>query len=512
MNRWLPGTTIARALRADRQLAIAFAILSCGALAPLFVTPILPFPDLPSNVAGASLLMRTAFRQASVLPFYRIDWFPFPYWTAYLLLGSSSVLFGPFVGAKLLAALVILLLPLSLLRLALALRRDPRLCLWGFLLSWDHNLYAGWHSYGLGMALGFVVLARVIDAADDPRAAVRVIPWSMLLALTHAMAVLFVGLAAALLFVASRPTIRRAKTYVVALAGSAIVVVAWLLARTLSSRTTDSQARWHFDYPSASEKVISFFSFSLDNLWGTFGEVTAALAFGLLLIGPVAFFSARKTEPANAESDRWSAAAIAFAALALYIALPMAIYGPINHWYTYPRYASYVLAMLPFVPPARRIAPGWMVAAVAVALAGDVATTRAFVGFGTRVRPFLQIVDAVPAGTRLLPLELVDQDPAVKSPPLAHLHSYISAKGLYDPHMFDNPDTPIRYRDGLAIPRISWRGPRDFTLARYAPHYDYILVQGLVSDPLAASATAGGYRVHLVREAGLWRLYAVDKG
>ena len=132
--------------------------------------------------------------------------------------------------------------------------------------------------------------------------------------------------------------------------------------------------------------------------------------------------------------------------------------------------------------------------------------------FGTRVRPFLQIVDAVPAGTRLLPLELVDQDPAVKSAPLAHLHSYISAKGLYDPHMFDNPDTPIRYRDGLAIPRISWRGPRDFTLARYAPHYDYILVQGLVFDPLAGSATAGGYRVHLVREAGLWRLYAVDKG
>src|SRR3982750_4858405 len=116
----LPGTTIARALRADRSLAIAFAILSFGALAPLLVTPILPFPDLPSNVAGASLLMRTAFHQASVLPFYRVDWSPCPYWTAYLLLGSSSILFGPFIGAKLLTALVILLLPLALLRLALA--------------------------------------------------------------------------------------------------------------------------------------------------------------------------------------------------------------------------------------------------------------------------------------------------------------------------------------------------------------------------------------------------------
>src|SRR5262249_20749776 len=84
-----PGASVARALRADRQLAIAFAVLSCGALAPLFATPILPFPDLPSNVACASLLIRTALHQASVTPFYRVDWLPFPYWTSYLVVGIS---------------------------------------------------------------------------------------------------------------------------------------------------------------------------------------------------------------------------------------------------------------------------------------------------------------------------------------------------------------------------------------------------------------------------------------
>jgi hypothetical protein len=63
----------------------------------------------------------------------------------------------------------------------------------GFLLAWDHNLYAGWQAYGLGMAIGIVVLAKIIEVSDDPRAAVRVIPWSVFLALTHAMPVLFVG-------------------------------------------------------------------------------------------------------------------------------------------------------------------------------------------------------------------------------------------------------------------------------------------------------------------------------
>jgi hypothetical protein len=213
----LPGASVARALRGDRRLAAAFAILACGALLPLFATPLLPFPDLPSNVAGASLLMRTAFHQASASTFYRVDWLPFPYWTAYVLLGTASMVVGPFLAAKLLIAVVVLMLPLSLLRLALALRRDPRLSLWGFLLSWDHNLFAGWQAYGLAMAIGFIVLAKMIETADDPRAAVRVIPWSMVLALTHAMAVLFVALASVLLFAAARPTLRRARALAVAL-------------------------------------------------------------------------------------------------------------------------------------------------------------------------------------------------------------------------------------------------------------------------------------------------------
>src|SRR5262249_39496551 len=154
--------------------------------------------------------------------------------------------------------------------------------------------------------------------------------------------------------------------------------------------------RWQFDYPTATTKVSGFFTFSLDSLGGSFGEVTAALAFGLLLLGPVALACARRTELQSPDDGRrWSGARIALAALLLYVGLPMAIFGPVTHWYTYPRYASYLLALLPFVPPIRKIAAAWTVPVVVIALAFNVATVRAFLGFAGRVRPFLKIADVV---------------------------------------------------------------------------------------------------------------------
>jgi hypothetical protein len=404
------------------------------------------------------------------------------------------------------------MLPLALLRVLLALGRDPRLSVCGFLLTWEHNLFSGWHAFALGMAIALIVVAKLVETGDDPRAAARVIPWSALLALTHAMASLYALVAGALLVAAPRPTGRRAKAFTIAFSGMAISLLSWLALRTRASGPEGPPSPWKLDYPTVADKVTGVFAFTLDNLRGPFGELTAAAAFGLLVIGPLAFVAARTTAPlADDEAQRWSGAKLALAALLLYAALPMAIYGPLNHWYTYPRFASYLLLALPLVPPVRRVATGWLAVVVVVALAGNVATTHALAGFGARVRPFSQLADLVPPGARLLPLEYVDQDEAVKAAPLAHVHSYLTAKGLYDPHMFDNHETPIRYRAGLDIPRISWLGPRDFTLARYAPHYDYMLVQGLAADPFVQHPADAGYHVRLLKETGMWRLYAVEK-
>jgi hypothetical protein len=505
----LPGASVLAALRADRAFAAAFALLALGAWAPLFATPVLPFPDLHTNVAGATMLVRTLVHDPNALRFYRVDWLPYPYWTLYLLLGGLNLVVGPFLAAKLVVALLVVLLPLAVMRLLLSFGQDPRLSLWAFLASWDHNLFAGWHSYGLGMALALVLLAKTVDAGDDARAAARVIPWSLLVALTHAMAVLYVVLTAALIALAPPATWRRARAYAIALSGSVILLVPWI-ASQLQAWRAPGGLPFAADYPSVSEKVSGFFVFSLDDLHGRFGELAAALAFVLLLLGPLAIALTSELRERSDPRRAWGAC-VAASALLLYALLPMSLYGPITHWYAYPRYATYALLGLLLAPAARRVGAAWLAVAIVVALAGDVATTVAFRRFGARVRPFVALADAVPAGARLLPLEYVADDDTVKFAPLAHVHSYLTAKGIYDPHLSDVSHVPIRYRDGLGIPRVPWLGPpRPFSFAAYAPHYDYVLVQGREQDPFPAQPAAGGYHVTLVREGGLWRLYRVE--
>jgi hypothetical protein len=505
-RQWVPGTSVIGAFRRDRLLGIAFLVLSLGALMPIFATPLFPFPDLATNIANGSLLVRTALGQAGT-EFYRVDWFPLPYWTTYLFTGFVNLLAGPFVAAKALTAILVILMPLGVMRLLLAMERDPRLSLWAFLFSWDHNLYAGWHAYVAGMALSLIVLARALEATDGTRAA-RVIPWSACLAITHALAVLFAWVAAFLLALPVPDRARRLKLHAIALSGTGLIVVPWIAARLAAFRAAGPNAPLAFDFPSAATRASGVFGFSLDVLQGPWGESTAAVAFALLIVGPLALGC---VAGATSESHRWSGLMMVVAALALYASLPMSILGPIDHWYTYPRYATYILAGMLLAPPLRRVPLPLLLPGAVVALANNVVTTARFHAFGERVRPFLEIAEQVPAGSRLLPLEYVDGDPVAKFAPLAHLHSYITGKGGYDPHLFDYPSAPIRYRPALSIPRIPWLGPQGFTLARYGPHYDYILVQGSDQDPFIQRPADGGYRVHLQREAGIWRLYRVER-
>jgi hypothetical protein len=504
---YLPGSTVVTALRRDRALAIGFMCLSLGAILPLCVTAMLPFPDLPPNTANAAMLVKAALRDANALRYYRVNWLPFPYWTTYLFVGTMNLFVGPFVASKLLVGLLVVGWPLALMRLLLALGREPRLSLWGFLLSWDHNLQAGWHAYAAGMALSFVIVARMLEATDN-RDAIRVSMWCAILALTHPMPLFFVALSGLLVSFGHKDAWQRLKLCAIAFSGALLVFIPALIARVGSNGAPGTGARYSMMYPEVSEKVTRFFEFSLDVLRGTGSETVASLSFALLLLGPLIFACLPSAER---DARRWSGAMVALSLLILYAAMPMQIDGPIAHWYTYPRYASYLLASLLLVPPIAEL-PFWALApGVALAMASNVTTIAAFRSFGQRSRPFLDMVDSVPGGARLLPLEYVDGDDATRMAALAHVHSYIAAKGVYDPHLFDNPSTPIQYRSDLAIPGIAWSGPRDFSLARYAPHYDFILVQGLKDDPFVREPAAGVYRVHLEKEAGMWRLYRVER-
>ncbi len=511
MPRWLAGASVANALRSDPALSWSYGLLCLSATSPLWLTPICPQPDLHSYLSNAALLVPTALGDPAAAPYYQVSLWPLPYWTTLLFMAVVGLVTGPLIAAKVLIGTLICLLPLATIRLLLAFGRDPRLGLWAFLLSWDSNMHAGWHAVLLGMTIGLVLLARLVEARSA-REALRSWPIAVLLALTHVEGValtLVAGLCLVLL--EGRPVVAGLRRLGAALAGTLLVLVPWLGRRFVQNAGAGQSAGFELQFHSASQKAASLFSYTLDNLPGSRGEVPAALAFALLLLGPLVL--CRLPERDGSDPHRWSSMSLALGAFAIYACAPFLIVGPVTHWWTYPRYLTFALLGLLFIPRPRLDGQRWLALApgIAVAIFLHGAVAQSYRSFGRRVRPFLEIIEAVPVGARVLPLEFQDADPALKNDPIAHLHSNITAVKLgYDPHNFDDPSMPIAYRPDLSIPGISWFGPRGFTLERYAAHYSHVLVQGLEADPLVGGTTAAGFDTRLVKEAGMWRLYAIE--
>ncbi len=124
-----------RALRGDPLLLALTVLLTLAAWAPLCVTPFLPFSDLHNNVAAASMLFDAATGRGTIGYHYHVNMEP-PTRTgrATSSCAAASAVGGVLFAAKAFVAFLAVLLPLSVMRLLLALRRSPRLGLWAVAL------------------------------------------------------------------------------------------------------------------------------------------------------------------------------------------------------------------------------------------------------------------------------------------------------------------------------------------------------------------------------------------
>jgi hypothetical protein len=499
-------------LREDRLLRWAVVVLWAASLVPLFVTPFLPFADLHINTAAASLLWDTAVGHQPTATYYKVNWAPIPYWTTYLITAFVERFSNPLVAAKVTTAAILLLVPLGMMRLLVTLRRSPRLALWAFLLGYEHNMYAGWQSFLFGVGLALFAIAWTLEARTL-KEGLRVAPFSALVALTHIQAVALMLLPLPPLALFFRRPGRRLLIHVVAGAGTAIIVLPWLFAR-LGDHSAGPAEAFGFEWHTPGYKLAEVFAYTLDNFQRREGQRLAAIAFVLLVLGPL-FLSLL---PRKAAGERTAMPLILLAAAgALYALLPMSIFGPIFHWYTYPRYATVALLFLLLVPTPR-LDGRWAAAllpGVLLCLALDVKITQQFSAYGERTQPLLEVIGHVRPGASMLPLVFDDDelDPDLKLPPYHQLHTYVAAfrKG-YDGYLWNLPSVPLLYRAEMRKPAPYWdvAAQKAFTMASYGQHFDYILVQGFEKADPVAPLTAGPLPHPVLRtQAGRWRLYEI---
>lgn len=511
-------TSLVRCFAEDALLRWCTLALFLAACVPLLLTPFLPFADMGINTAAATLMWDAAFGNQPVASHFEVVWEPIPYWTTYLFTTVTARIFGPLAAAKLLTAVVFALIPLGIMRLLLALRRDPRLGLCAFALVWDHNLYAGWLAFLASVGLASFVLAWLIEA-ESVRDAGRLVPYTALLALTHAQGVILVGVAGVLLaFTTSRlvlrdaespPLRRRLAVHAVALSGLALMGLPWVLARFEGAG--GAGAAFSFEWHTPSFKLSKVFGYTLDNFSRPDAERLAAITFVAAVVGPLLLSLLPRRE--EAAKHHASAVVMVLGAGALYALLPMTINGPIAHWYTYPRYATVTLLWLLLLPAPRLGA--WAASAVLpgvlLALTMDVKVARQFRGFAERTRPLQQVIAHVRPKASMLAMVFDDwdPDPDVKLPPYHQMHAYITAtKRGFDPYLWGTRAAPLVYRDAARLPSPGWQGT--FTMDAHGQYYDYLLVQAFhKADPAATAVSSSGLRPRLVVEAGRWRLYEV---
>lgn len=488
-------------LREDALLRRLTLALSAVSLLPIVFTPILPLVDMGSHVGAAGLLDDLIGGAPVVSERYAINASLIPYWVGYVFFAAVDVILGPFAAAKVTVATVVVLLPLSTMRLMVALGRSPRLGLWAFLLAWDMNLYWGWFTFQLGMALALWALAWMLEATTV-KEVLRATVLTAIVALTHLHAVALLGVAGIVLAPLRPRPMRSMLLHAVALMGF-VALLPWVATRLFRGGKPGALS---FDFEALQDRVSHFWGYSLNTFPG--GEAWTAVAFLVLLFGPLAI-AAVDAKPAAPRSNALALGMLG-SCLALYLVLPFSISGAVNHFWTFPRYASYVLLTLLIIPTVglegRR---AWLLSpGIAMVVALTWLRVQQFSAYGDRVRPYVDVVAAMKPGSKFLPLDIEIHWPGAGQPTLGQLHGYAAAaRASYDPHLFDHDNSPIVFKPEGRPPEPNWFDVAgSFSMAAQGRHYDYIIVHPKGRDPLAGSGD-----VELVKESGEWRLYAVKQ-
>lgn len=492
--------------RDDRLLFVLFLGLTLSASLPLFQTPFVPLVDMGSHIGAAAMLDDILLGRETAARFYEINWSPTPYWGAYFILGLAEALGGVFFATKAMVLVNIVILPWALLRLLVALDRSPRQGLVAFLVVWDVNMMWGWVACSLGIALALYVVARLIEV-ERPRDAIGVAWGTACVALTHihGLAVLgTLGIAVAIFAWKSRTIVI---TRLAALLAGTLVIAPWF-ARFFERSGSVATKAYEFQTASLPDRLGRLYQHTYGYFPQEWAEAPTGIAFLVLLLFPVVLggFAERPSSPRTTGL----ALLIVSGLLGLYLFLPRGIIGPTTQVYTYQRLAPAFLVALTLISSARLDGRRVLLLAppVIAALALHVTVARQAREYRDNVRAYLDIIAEVPEGSRILPLDLEMNDPALPQWGAAgQLHGWLAgAKSAYDPHLFAFDYMPVRYKEPRPpYPDWSKIGRGRIDLEALHEHYDYAIVFPLARDPLLAKD-----RPKHVLDAGRWRLYALS--
>ncbi len=502
---------------------LVLAVLVVGAwivARPFAVTEYPPITDLPFHAANASILRHHSDPAFHFAEQFIVRPLEAPYFLMYLVGAGAAFLFSIPTAAKLMAILMLALLPIGLAVLLRGMRKDP---LWGVLglgLVWNTLTHWGFLSFlgALGlfaMSLGFTLLVL-----ERPTRGRRVGLGLTLGAVLFCHVYRFPFALAALVLagaVLGRGDARWRALVVPALPAVSLFG-AWTVAR--SHVFAPSLGGVAPDFGRLAEipgHVYGGFRGEVGVLERTSGLVFVGATLALAAVATVVRRRELREVPREAGDEPWIrrsalvVAAVVVALVGAYLTLPLMA----KSWFfVYPREitaAAYVsLALVGDLPRAL----AWRGSLVGIVLAAALRLTSVVTDewrrFDVATEDFRSIVRAVPRAPRLLYLVFDHGDTNRSTTPWIHLPAWIQAEkgGWLYFHFVRWGLYPIRYDfDGVVPPTLphmlEWE-PQNFRVREHAPWFDTFLVRHSV-DPGVIFAEDPA--IGLVERRGKWWLY-----
>ncbi|MDB4946496.1 MAG: 1,4-alpha-glucan (glycogen) branching enzyme GH3-type [Labilithrix sp.] len=478
-------------------------VAAVAAIVPLFLVRYLPMTDLPEHVATIATLRHWADEGWNNQRYFEIAGvLETPYWLYHVAGALLTFVTGSAERANLaLLAVVGLTYPFALRALLLALRRDPRLALFGCALFWTHNLTIGLLNFVASVPLVLFGLALVVRQSEAPTRR-RAIVLSFV-----ALATLYLHLSAFALLVgdgilltwlwrapASEAALPRQLAGRLRNLPRALV---WLLPSFACSAAIFIAGRagaganrgQRFVYRPRLEIIRGLPHWLFDCFRSRVDYILGWSLVAILVVLVVTSARAANTP------ERWRGRIVwllfGVACLA-YVAMPSqaGAYAALLDV----RMAIFVamFAVLLPVPRAGRrgLVPLAAVGALALALSVNVGReVRAFER--DEVGNFDALLQQMPRGKRLLSLNFDARSVHVDAPAFNYFGSYYRARygGIASFSFNEIPHWPVHYKaserpPGQSGDQLSWGNPCVFRNARDGMYFDFVLVHG-ARDPLA---------------------------
>ena len=518
----------------DRLFWLVYLIVLPLYLAPIFVTRILPGLDLPFHLSLVDMLHKVDLAGSPYGRIFDGTLRVSPYMGYLLVLWLLSFFGSVGFAHKLLFALYIAVMPLSLARLCHACGRSRLPALVGFPLAYNMAVHYGFMSFALALPLLLFCcaeLARITEVPEAPSAwksIVRLGGFSAALFLFHLLGYAFFLCVALAVLVLTRRGMRARLVIAAGLLPSLLLIGWWRISERGPSVAPPGPGIGYVLkqlWQSVAEHNIYDRIVALPNiLLKGFSDGTDRIGASLVLVLMLGFALLGTLRARSIENDQrakfriTSVASIAlFGAVLAYLILPHHL-RELDVMTLYPRFSIILGALLVLLVPAAFARQSMKAlslcagAALIVDVYYGVQLIRHYRMFARETADFVSVLDQTPAGGKAAGLVFDRQSRVLTNESiLVGLPSYYpvlrrAEASLVDILYCDMKHMPCRSRDkGLRPPVPQPWTPRELHPDVAVPYFDYFFVRK--GPPAEQLFGRFANQIEVLAKAGTWVVY-----